>query len=111
MQSAWWDVFDRPLAGIEPSLVREVALAHEAWANRQSFTSEAAFQILNSIQRMLAAMSSPSTLELEMLKVESLEADVEESETVAGEVVPQPRKRHRPIPPPVRMLIRARKQV
>lgn len=92
MQSAWWEVFDRPLAGIEPSLVREVALAHESWANRQAFTSEAAFQVLNSIQRLLTAMSSPSTLELEMLKVESLEADAEESETVPGEVVLQPRE-------------------
>lgn len=87
MQSAWWDVFDRPLAGIEPSLVREVALAHEAWANRHAFTSEATFQVLNSIQRLLTAMSSPSTLELEMLKVESLEAAAEESESAAGEVV------------------------
>ncbi|MYC30562.1 MAG: hypothetical protein F4X65_10820 [Chloroflexi bacterium] len=90
MQSAWWEVFDRPLSGIEPSLVRELALAHEGWANRQAFTSEATFQILNSIQRLLTAMSSPSTLELEMLKVESLEA--EEAEAVASEVVLQPKE-------------------
>lgn len=88
MQSSWWDVFDRSLAGIEPSLVREVALAHEVWANRQAFTSEAAYQVLNSIQRLLAAMSSPSTLELEMLKVESLEAEPEPA-TVEVTGVPQ----------------------
>ena len=77
MQASWWDVFNRPLSGIEPTLVREVAATHETWANRQNFTTDATFQALTSIQRMLSAMSSPSTHELEMLRVESLEADVE----------------------------------
>ena len=80
MQSSWWDVFDRRLGGIEPSLVRELALAHEAWSNRQPFTVDATFQVLNSVQRLLAAMSSPSTLELEMLKTESLDAEAEAGE-------------------------------
>ena len=82
VQSSWWDIFDRALGGIEPSLVREVSMAHEAWANRQDFAPDHAFQVLNSIQRLLAAMSSPSTLELDMLKRESLESEVEAEEGV-----------------------------
>ena len=77
MQASWWDVFNRSLSGIEPTLVREVAAAHETWANRHNFTTDATFQALTSIQRLLSAMSSPSTHELEMLRVESLEAEVE----------------------------------
>ena len=80
VQSSWWDIFDRALGGVEPSLVREVALAHEVWANRQEFAPDHAFQVLNSIQRLLGAISSPSTLELDMLKRESLESGL-----VAGE--------------------------
>ena len=87
MQASWWDVFDRALGGIEPALVREVALAHEGWANRQNFTPDATFQALTSIQRLLAAMSSPNTRELEMLKVESLESEVEAAESTVVEVV------------------------
>ena len=84
MQSSWWDVFGRTLGSIEPALVREVAIAHETWASRQNFSTDATFQALTSIQRLLSAMSSPCTYELEMLKVESLEAAVEmiEIETV-----------------------------
>ena len=85
MQASWWDIFDRALASIEPALVREVAFTHETWAHRQNFTSEATFQALSSIQKLLAAMSSPSTRELEMLKVESLEAQVEAEESEAAE--------------------------
>ena len=80
MQASWWNVFDRALGGIEPGLVREVALTHESWAGRNSFGAESAFQALNSIQRLLAAMSSPSTLELDMLKRECLESEIEAEE-------------------------------
>ena len=90
VQASWWDVFDRSLDGIELSLIREVALTHEAWANRLDFSPEHAFQALTSIQRLLVAMSSPSTLELDILKRESLESAEEfeeEAETEAPEEV------------------------
>ncbi len=80
MQSSWWTVFDRALGGVEPGTVREVALAHEAWASRQDFSPEGAFQVLNAIQRILAAMESPCTLEMEILKRECLESGVEADE-------------------------------
>ena len=85
MQASWWEIFDRSLGGIEPTIVREVTLSHEAWANRHDFAPDAAFQALNSIQKLLAAMSSPSTRELEMLKVESLESAVEAQEAAVIE--------------------------
>ena len=87
VQASWWNVFDRAMGGIEPGLVREVALTHELWAGRNSFSAEHAFQALNSVQRLLAAMSSPSTLELDMLKRECLESEIEEAEPDA-EAVP-----------------------
>ncbi|MDE2937614.1 MAG: Swt1 family HEPN domain-containing protein [Chloroflexota bacterium] len=80
MQASWWNVFDRAMGGIEPGLVREVALTHESWAGRNSFSGEHAFQALNSVQRLLAAMSSPSTLELDMLKRECLDSEMEGTE-------------------------------
>ncbi len=80
IQASWWNIFDRALGGVEPGLVREVALTHETWAGRNSFGAESAFQALNSIQRLLAAMSSPSTLELDMLKRECLESEIEDEE-------------------------------
>ena len=85
VQASWWDVFDRSLDGIEPSLIREVAMAHETWANRLDFSPEHAFQALTSIQRLLVAMSSPSTLELDILKRESLESEAEFEEEAEPE--------------------------
>jgi hypothetical protein len=87
IQASWWNVFDRAMGGIEPGLVREVALTHETWAGRNNFGSETAFQALNSIQRLLAAMSSPSTLELDMLIRECLESEIEAAER-EGEGIP-----------------------
>ena len=81
MQASWWNVFDRAMGGIEPGLVREVALTHESWAGRNNFSPESAFQALNAVQRLLAAMSSPSTLELDMLKRECLESEIEATGT------------------------------
>ena len=80
VQASWWNVFDRAMGGIEPGLVREVALTHESWAGRSNFSGESAFQALNSVQRLLAAMASPSTLELDMLKRECLESEIEATE-------------------------------
>ena len=88
MQASWWDVFNRAMGSIEPVLVREIATYHETWASRQNFAPDAAFQALNSIQKLLAAMSSPNTLELEMLKVESLESAVEAQEAAVVEAAP-----------------------
>ena len=100
MQASWWDIFDRSLGGIEPTIVREVTLSHEAWANRHDFAPDGAFQALNSIQKLLAAMSSPSTLELEMLKVESLESAVEaqEAEVVDAAIVEAGQPSDEPVP-------------
>ena len=88
VQASWWNVFDRSLGGIEPGLVREVALAHENWANRHHFTGETAYQVLSSVQQMLAAMSCPSTLELDMLKRECLESEIEVEIEEVQEVQP-----------------------
>ena len=86
IQASWWNVFDRAMGGIEPGLVREVALTHESWAGRNTFSAESAFQALNAVQRLLAAMSSPSTLELDMLKRECLESEIEATELEEEEV-------------------------
>ena len=92
MQAAWPDVFERALTGVDPAMVREVAFAHEAWANRHAFSGDAAFQTLTTIQKLLSAMSSPSTLELEMLKVESLESVVEVPDSEVSQVVDSPER-------------------
>ncbi len=80
MQAAWWDVFNPLLTDVEPVLIRELAMVHEAWANRQPFTADSAFQALTAIQKLLAAMSSPSIMELETLKVESRDSELESEE-------------------------------
>jgi hypothetical protein len=80
VQASWWNVFDRAMGGIEPGLIRELALTHESWAGRNNFSAESAYQALNSVQRLLAAMSSPSTLELDMLKRECLESEIAAAE-------------------------------
>ena len=85
VQSSWWDVFDRVLGGIEPSVIREIAMSHEVWTSRQDFSPDFAYQALSSIQRMLSAMSSPSTLELDMLKRESLESEEESDQGTESE--------------------------
>jgi DEAD/DEAH box helicase domain-containing protein len=89
MQASWNQVFSKALAGIEPGMIREVNSAHEAWASRQPFSDDAAYQALNVVQGLLTAMESPSATELEMLKRECLEAatDSDLLESADGPVV------------------------
>ena len=89
MQASWTQVFSKALAGIEPGMIRGVNSAHEAWASRQPFSDDAAYQALNVVQGLLTAMKSPSAAELEMLKRECLEAatDSDLLESADGPVV------------------------
>ncbi|MCY4365881.1 MAG: Swt1 family HEPN domain-containing protein [Chloroflexi bacterium] len=102
VQASWWNVFDRAMGGIEPGLVREVAFAHENWASRHNFSGESAYQVLSAVQQLLAAMSCPSTLELDMLKRECLESeievDIEEAEEALASSVDVPAAGVEPTP-------------
>ena len=85
VQASWWPVFDKALGGIDPGLVREVAMTHEAWVARGEFSGQSAFQSLSAIQRILAAMASPTARELETLKLECLESEEEFGSVAASE--------------------------
>ena len=78
MWETWNDVFRRILGRAERSLVSELRDHRSAWAYRQSFSSEDAYRALDSVGRLLAAVSAPQSEEIGRLKSELLRVRFDE---------------------------------
>jgi len=72
MWEAWNDVFRRTLGPADRSLVSELRDLRNKWAHQQTFSSDDAYRALDSAGRLLAAVSSPQSDEIEKMKMELL---------------------------------------
>ena len=70
MWDAWDDVFRRTLGHAERSLVSELREHRNKWAHQQTFSSDDADRALDSIQRLLTAVSAPEADEVARMKME-----------------------------------------
>jgi predicted AAA+ superfamily ATPase len=70
MWEAWNDVFKRTLGFSERSLVSELREVRNRWAHQEPFTSDDADRALDSMARLLTAISAPQADEVGKMKME-----------------------------------------
>ena len=68
----WNDVFNQTLGRAERSLVSELRDHRNDWAHQEAFSSDDAYRALDSVFRMLTAVSAPQSAEVEKMKTELL---------------------------------------
>ncbi|GIX32370.1 MAG: hypothetical protein KatS3mg125_0326 [Lysobacterales bacterium] len=78
MWETWNEVFRRTLGPAERSLVAEVRDWRNKWAHQQPFSSDDAYRALDSIARLLTAISAGESEELERAKMELLRVRFDE---------------------------------
>jgi predicted AAA+ superfamily ATPase len=70
MWEAWNDVFGKTLGRAERSLVQELRDWRNKWAHQEPFTSDDADRALDSMARLLSAVSAPQADEIGKIKME-----------------------------------------
>ncbi len=83
MWDLWNEVFRRTLGFAERSLVSEIRDCRNKWAHQEPFSSDDAYRALDSISRLLAAVSAPQSDEVDRMKKELLRLQYDEQ--VRGE--------------------------
>jgi hypothetical protein len=70
MWETWNDVFGRTLGRAERSLVSELRDVRNRWAHQEPFSSDDTDRALDSMNRLLAAVSAPQADEVNRMKME-----------------------------------------
>ena len=78
MWEIWNEAFRNILGPAERSLVSELRGHRNKWAHQENFSSDDAYRALDSVGRLLAAVSAPQSDELEKLKMELLRVRFDE---------------------------------
>jgi predicted AAA+ superfamily ATPase len=74
----WNAVFARTLGQAERSLVSELRDVRNRWAHNEAFTSNDAYRALDSVGRMLSAVSAPQAVEAEQMRMDLLRQQFDE---------------------------------
>jgi len=78
MWNQWNAVFRDVLGQAERTLVSELRDARNRWAHQQPFSSDDAYRALDSVARLLSAVSAPESNELDRMKMELLRVRFDE---------------------------------
>ena len=78
MDRKWGDVFRRILGKTERSLVNEILAVRNRWAHQDRFSSDDAYRALDSVERLLTAISAPQADEVDKTKMELLRVRFDE---------------------------------
>ena len=78
MSEKWKNVFHRILGPAGRSLVGEMRDHRNKWAHQESFSSDDAYRVLDSTERLLTAVSAPESDEAKKLKMELLRVRFDE---------------------------------
>ena len=78
MWETWNDVFRKILGPAERGLVGELRGHRNKWAHQENFSSDDAYRALDSVGRLLAAVSAPQSEDLERIKMELLRVRFDE---------------------------------
>lgn len=78
MASEWNSVFRRSLGNAERSLVSELKTARNDWAHQGTFSTDDVYRVLDSVQRLLTAISAPEAAEVDRQKHEVLRVRFDE---------------------------------
>jgi predicted AAA+ superfamily ATPase len=74
----WNLVFGKTLGRAERSLVSELREVRNRWAHQETFTTDDAYRVLDSVQRLLQAVSADEAVEVERQKQDLLRVRYEE---------------------------------
>src|SRR5262245_60844751 len=83
MWNQWNPVFGRTLGNAERSLVSELRDVRNRWAHREAFTSNDAYRALDTVERLLAAVSAPQAAEVEQMRMDLLRVQFDEQRRAA----------------------------
>ena len=72
MWEQWNETFRRTLGHAERTLVSELRDARNKWAHQEPFSGDDAYRTLDSVARLLTAVSAPEATEVETMKMELL---------------------------------------
>lgn len=78
MWDTWNEVFRKTLGFSERSLVSEIRDWRNKWAHQQPFSSDDVYRALDSVGRLLTAVSAPQADEVEKVKMELLRVKFDE---------------------------------
>jgi predicted AAA+ superfamily ATPase len=78
MWNQWNTVFSRTLGPAERSLVSELRDVRNKWAHQEAFASSDAYRSLDSIGRLLTAVSAPEAGEIEQMRMDLLRVQFDE---------------------------------
>jgi predicted AAA+ superfamily ATPase len=78
MWAGWDEVFRRTLGPTHRSLVGELRDWRNRWAHQESFSTDDAYRVLDSVSRLLSAVSAPQVEEVERMKLELLRVRFDE---------------------------------
>jgi predicted AAA+ superfamily ATPase len=74
----WNDVFARTLGQAERSLVSELRDVRNRWAHNEAFSGNDAYRALDSVGRLLSAVSAPQAGEVEQMRMDLLRVQFDE---------------------------------
>jgi predicted AAA+ superfamily ATPase len=72
MANQWEVVFRKTLGRADRTLVHELRDVRNKWAHQDAFSSDDAYRALDSVARLLSAVSAPQSADVEKLKMELL---------------------------------------
>ena len=75
---SWNEVYRNTLGFAERSIVSELRDTRNRWAHQEQFSGDDAYRALDSIHRLLLAVSAPEAAEIETMKMELLRVRFEE---------------------------------
>lgn len=78
MWNRWTEVFRRTLGHAERSLVSELREARNRWAHQELFSTDDGYRVLDSVSRLLSAVSASEAAEVEKQKTDLLRVKFEE---------------------------------
>ncbi len=78
MLEKWREVFNKILGSADRALVLEIREIRNKWAHQEKFSSDDVYRTLDSVGRLLAAVSAPQSEEIERSKQELLRTRFEE---------------------------------
>jgi predicted AAA+ superfamily ATPase len=78
MWGQWEEVFKKTLGRAEKSIVSELREYRNRWAHQQPFSTDDAYRVMDSVSRLLTAISAPEAEEVEKLKMDLLRVRYDE---------------------------------
>ena len=78
MWNQWNNVFARTLGQAERSLISELRDVRNRWAHNEAFAGNDAYRALDSVARLLTAVSAPQAAEVEQMRMDLLRLQFDE---------------------------------